>query len=149
MKSFSAILRAYVSIDGRLAREEAAASNARDRKRLAGMRILNDQAYFVIIFAQFEDYIKNRCRRLIDRKTSSPNWVLRRAWDLIDVNRLSFMRQVALLIDRASADYGKVKSYYDIRCDIAHGTVYSAMPIAVPHAASDFQSISRRVMRRV
>lgn len=144
MKSFSAILRTYQKLDDELAQWEAAATSIRVRRRWSSMRILNDQAYFVVIFAQFEDYVKKQCRKLIDRKKSAARWTARRIWDSVDLDRLGFMKQVALLIDKATAEYGKVKSYYEVRCDIAHGTVYTAMPILVPTAAAELKSISRQ-----
>lgn len=74
-----------------------------------------------MMFACFEDRITSLCTRLVARKKRLASWRSRRLWDTVDVERLDFMRKVALFMDRGRTDYDEVRKLYKDRCDIAHG----------------------------
>jgi hypothetical protein len=85
------------------------------------LRHVNAQAYLVMMFACLEDRVNGLCARLVARKRSQASWRQRRPWDTVDLERTDFMRKVALLADKGSAQYARVKALYDTRCQIAHG----------------------------
>ncbi len=98
----------------------------------------------MILFACFEGRVTDLCRRLVESRRNAPSWRRRRLWDTIDVDRLRdsmpFMRRVAMLIEKGSADYGKVKELYGVRCDIAHEAPRTVEPIDL---AVEYQEICR------
>ena len=87
-------------------------------------------------------------RKLIDRKRKSAVWRNRRLWDSTEVDRMQFMRKVALLTEKGAANYNKLDQYYDLRCDIAHGTPLAQGTIVIPVAVQDFRQFAK-VLRQV
>jgi len=144
MKSFKSIHAAYLATDGFLARSELASTGAA-RARWTNLRSHNDQAYYVMLFAQLEQFVDVQCRKLIDTKRNSKVWKNRRLWDSTDPDRLQFMRKVALLTRKGAATHNKIDQYYDVRCDIAHGTTLAAGAIVVPVAVLDFRQFAREL----
>src|SRR5947209_6376101 len=116
MRSFRQIHASYLATDGALSGSELAANSARAKARWANLRFYNDQAYYIMLFAQLERFIDDECRNLIDKKKKSPVWKNRRLWDSTEADRLPFLRKVALLTERGSATYNKISQYYDLRC---------------------------------
>lgn len=145
MKNLKKIYESYQAADGFLSNAESNASTQRDRQYWGERRSLNDQAYFLMMFAQLEDYINEKCQKLIGRKKASRKWVMRRLWDTVKADELQFKKKVALLTDKSGAVYKKVIDYYKIRCGIAHGTIYSPVPVSVPVVAQDILSIVKRL----
>src|SRR4051794_4425171 len=137
MRSFRVIHQSYLATDGELARQEALATRRTQRERWRRARTINDQAFFVLIFAQLEDHVRVRCGRLIAKRRTLARAASRRIREIVEPDKLPFMKQVALLLDKGSAEYGQIKQYYDVRCDIAHGTIYPASPIFIPRVAAD------------
>jgi len=74
MTSLRHILTAYVESDGYLQRGEQAARSIRGREKWARLRNINNQAYFVMMFACFEDRVTQLCQRLVRRKRSLRSW---------------------------------------------------------------------------
>jgi hypothetical protein len=138
------LLRTHAEVDGHLAGLEARAKAAARRTHWAGMRVLNDHAYFMLIFGRFEQYINDQCTSLISRKTASPEWRRRRLWEGIgDLDRYGFMRKVNLLLDRGRAESARIRTIYeDIRCVIAHGGSTTLGPIILPTLAAELRTLS-------
>src|SRR5205085_3414130 len=100
MTSFRQVHASYIATDGFLAESELAARGAAARARCSTLRFYNDQAYYMMLFAQFEQFVEGQCARLIDAKKKSRVWKSRRLWDSTDPERLQFMRRDALLIEK-------------------------------------------------
>jgi len=111
------------------------------------LRTENDRAYFLLIFARFEAYLTSQVEALIARRQGSPNWTVRRGWDVLDtknISRISFMNCLSYCLDRMSADYGTVKGLYDIRNALAHkGTTVT--PFIIPSVAQQLSTIAGRL----
>ena len=124
MKSLRDIWTAYVEADGNLQGKQRAAKSQASQARWELLRSINDQAYFVMLFACFEGRITDLCERLVASRQKASSWRRRRVWDTIGVSRprdsMPFKSRAALLIDKRSADYGKMTQLYKVRCDIAH-----------------------------
>lgn len=148
MKSFREILRAYLAVDDLLQTEETRARTATRKATWANDRRINDQAYFVILFAQLEEKIKASSTSLVAKRIQKANWSSRRAWDTFDVERMSFKGRVSLLVDKHQTEYAKIMKYYKIRCDLAHGVLYAKMPIVIVTVAADFQALAAKLKGR-
>ena len=148
MKSFREILRAYLAVDTLLQAEGAAAGTATKKAAWAGNRRINDQAYFVILFAQLEEKIDASSESLVTKRAQGAGWSSRRPWDTFDPTRMSFKGRVSLLVDKRSTEYAKIMKYYIIRCDLAHGIVYANMPIVIVTVAADFQALAAKLKGR-
>ena len=143
MRSFAHIHASYLATESFLSQSEFNAKGNRAKLRWARLRFFNDQAYFVMLFAQLEQFIDAECAQLIDRKKNSTISRNRRLWDSTDVDRMQFMRKVALLTEKGGTDYNKLDHYYDLRCDIAHGSPIAPGAIVVPIAVSDFRQFAK------
>lgn len=136
-------LVAHSEVDNHLASLEARSRSARMRTYWANMRVLNDHAYFVLIFGRFEQHVEALCARLISRRAVAALWRRRRLWDALDLDRMPFMQKVSLLMDRGLVEYGRVRTIYvDIRCAIAHGDSAAVGPIVLPTLASELRTLS-------
>jgi hypothetical protein len=93
-------------------------------------------------------HIDAQCAKLVTKKKSSAKWKSRRLWDSVDVDRLTFMRKVALLTDKGQPIYAQVDAYYDVRCKIAHGDSATVGPIALGVAVRDFQILAKALRAR-
>ncbi|HEY5315083.1 MAG TPA: hypothetical protein VIK18_21305 [Pirellulales bacterium] len=146
--TITAILRAHRIVDGHLAAHQVAASSPTEQARWARRRMLNDYAYFMLIFGQFEDRVNRRCEALIRKKRQAPTWKQQRLWDTTETDRLGFMRRVALLTQIGQTDYNRIRDWYnDIRCPIAHGDTASVGPIVLPVLAAELATIMKRLAR--
>ena len=145
MRSFKQIHASYLATERYLAQSELAARTTTAKDRYANLRFYNDQAYFVMLFAQFEQFVDAECKKLINKKKNSSVWKNRRLWDSTEVDRLQFMRRVALLTEKGAAIYNKIDQYYDLRCAIAHGTPLIPGAIIVPVAVQDFRQFASQL----
>jgi hypothetical protein len=143
MTSFREIHASYRATDDYLSKRQTDGKTANRKAHWAKLRMYNDHAYFVMLFAQLEQHIDNRCALLISKKKSSGKWKARRLWDSVDVDRIAFMRKVALLTDKGKAIYAQVDRYYDTRCKIAHGDSASVGAIALPVVTRDLQAVAK------
>jgi hypothetical protein len=135
VRNVAEIWRAYLEVDSHLQERWQSARSERVRERWRRLRNVNDQAYFVVLFACFDDRVTSLCQRLVTRKRALTTWKQRRIWDTVDIERLDFMefmRKVALLLDKRHAAYGEVKTLYKTRCDIAHGAFKPVGAIDLP-----------------
>lgn len=143
MTSYKEIHAAYLETDGHLAGRESAAKSPARKKHWATLRRYNDHAYFVMHFAQLEQHVNDQCEKMIARRQATAKWASRRPWDSLDVDRMDFMRRVAVLTDKGQATYGKVKGYYKIRNDLAHGDNAAVGPMVLPVVAADLRTLAR------
>lgn len=146
MKSLARITKAYRIVDDNLVREESNASG-RAKVRWTNARAVSDQAYFLVIFGQLEDHINHQCEKLLRTKRSSA-WPRSRLWDTFDLDRAEFMRKVALLVDKGTTEYRDVKKYYDVRCDLAHGALHAASPVAIAPVVIEFKRLAKQLRSR-
>lgn len=93
-----------------------------------GARLINDCAYFMMLFARFEQYVKSRAVDLCKAQASAGDWPVRRVWMALDVERMNFLRQVALLTPKGGPDYRMVEEHYGERNRIAHGELLDTRP---------------------
>jgi HD superfamily phosphohydrolase len=142
MTSYKEVHAAYLETDGYLAGRESAARSPSRQKKWATLRRYNDHAYYVMHFAQLEQHVNDQCEKLIARRQAKPKWASRRPWDSLDVDRMDFMRRVAVLTDKGQATYARVKSYYKIRNDIAHGDSAAVGPMVLPVVAAELRKLA-------
>jgi hypothetical protein len=143
MRSFKQIHASYLATERFLSHSELNATSVSAKARWLSLRYYNDQAYYVMLFAQMEQLIDAECTKLIDRKKASAVWKNRRLWDSTDPDRMQFMRKVALLTEKGAATYNQIDQYYDLRCDIAHGTPLAPGTIMIPVAVQDFRQFAK------
>lgn len=101
------------------------------RNALLQAEKLNDNAYFLMIFARFDSLIRHRTRELVEAACSQPDWRLARSWTILDPEKLDFLRCVALLTNQSEADYGYIKALYRDRSRVAHGGLLDEKPEVV------------------
>jgi HD superfamily phosphohydrolase len=143
MTAYRQIEASYTETDKYLSGRESATASPTRKKHWATLRRYNDHAYFVMLFAQLEQHVNDQCERLIARRQAKAKWTSRRPWDSLDVDRMDFMRRVAVLTDKGQATYANVKSYYKIRNDIAHGDSAVVGPMVLPVVAQDLRLLAR------
>lgn len=89
----------------------------------SAFRQINDCAYFVLLFAQFEDEVNRLCGDLVRVRQTTGDWNERRAWQIIDAGRiqsLPFLSRVALLTEKGGNAFNRVRELYAIRNEIMH-----------------------------
>lgn len=74
MTSFRQIHASYIATDNFLAQSELSARGAAGKARWAELRFFNDQAYYMMLFAQFEQFVDVHCAKLIEAKKRSRVW---------------------------------------------------------------------------
>jgi hypothetical protein len=146
MKDIENVHKTFIETDALIACQETSASSSSDRNKWALIRDANSQAYFALMFAQFEDVVNTFAEGLIRKRRSSTSWGHRRAWEIIDVkdvSRVPFMNRVALLCDKSGSDYKSVNDYYKLRCKIDHGDTVPS--IDVSRVRDDLLAIAKRM----
>ncbi len=131
MRDIAYIEDAYLVADGELAARERSAGSVSERTDWQLKRMINDSAYFLLAFAQFEDAAKARVAQISARRRQAPSWDNRTPWDVLDTERLSLMDVVALLFQKGMSDYNEIGRYKDDRDLIAHGD-WPSQSIFVP-----------------
>jgi len=92
---------------------------------------INDQAYFVLAWGQLEADIDEACRDAIRNGQSHEDWRYRRAWSLYNpddrrLSGLSFENRLTLVLEKGSEDWKRTMELYNVRNQIAHGSLLSA-----------------------
>jgi hypothetical protein len=126
MRDLPRILAVYAEIDALLERELAQSALP---VQVEARQILNDQAYFLLIWGQFEIELNSRCREAVRSRRQSPDWQTRRAWDLYNpedrrFSGLSFEDRARLVLDAQEgrgSPFAITLKHYGIRNEIAHG----------------------------
>ena len=133
MSDLQSIVASYERIDrflGNLRDSHAAAGEEDERDHVARERELNDQAWFVLAWGQLEADIHEACREAIRHGQSHDEWRHRRAWSLYNpddrrLSGLSFENRLTLVLARGSDEWRRTMQFYNVRNQIAHGTLLS------------------------
>ena len=152
MRDLPAIVAAYEQLDTHLeGLRSAGAAGEGGRDRIARMQRINDQAYFVLAWGQFESSVEDACREAIRSGQAQRDWKSSRAWSLHnpDDRRLSGLRfedRLALVLDRGSENWRRAMRHYNLRNQIAHGTLRSER-IEVTTVVREFYLIQSSLVR--
>lgn len=150
MNIFKELEILYREIDNFYAQKEL---NARDRgwhkkeKEWSKKRELNDHAYYLFMFTRLEYHIREQSSKLITNKRSNlTNWKQKRVWDILpktkDSDSISFLNRAALLLDKGTHYYQKIKKYYELRNTLGHGGIFSS-PVSIPNVVADFEMLCK------
>lgn len=125
--------------------DQAAATTWHRRK------LINQEAYFVLAWGQFEIEIDEACREFIRRRQRNPNWEQRRALDIYNPDDprlagLNLEERVAFVVDKTSDDRREIVKYYQLRNLVAHGKSF-ATGIDFDQVVADLFSIHSRLQR--
>ena len=128
-----------------------AAGRADERDRVAREQALNDQAWFVLAWGQLETDIDDACRDAIRHGQSHEDWRNRRAWSLYNpgdrrLSGLSFENRLTLVLEKGSGEWRRTMQLYNVRNQIAHGTLLSER-IDVSSEIQDFFRILASLSR--
>jgi len=153
MTIFKELEELYSEIDNKYAQDEfdaRANGLTQNEESLSRKRELNDHAYYLFMFTRLEDYIRDQSSALITENQSNlSDWKQRRAWDILPKEKISdkiyFLNRVALLIDKGSHHYQKLKEYYDLRNTLGHGGNFSS-PISIPTVVTDFEELYNKLL---
>jgi hypothetical protein len=144
MIDFTEILNTYVESDAYLGRKEANTRTPAGRNKWARRRRFNDQAHFLMLFAQLEQHVDRLVAELLRRKRVLVGWRDRRLWQDAELRRLKFMQKVSLLTERGQAAHNRINVlYHDYRCAIAHGNIAAVGPLALPVMATELRNLAR------
>lgn len=152
MRDLQAIIAAYEQIDTHFeGLRGAAGSDEEGRDRIAQRQRINDQAYFVLAWGQFESDIEDACREAIRRGQAQRGWKSRRAWSLYNpddrrLSGLSFEDRLALVLEKGSAHWKRAIQHYSVRNQVAHGTLRSGR-IDVSSVVQEFYLIQSALTR--
>jgi len=133
VKDLPAIAGAYARIDSfleDLRERHDAAGELDERDRLAREQELNDQAWFVLAWGQLETDIDDACRQVIRHAQSHEDWRYSRAWSLYNpedrrLSGLTFQGRLTLVLEKGSDVWRRTMQLYNVRNQIAHGTLMS------------------------
>ena len=152
MRDLRAIVAAYEQLDTHLeGRRSAATTREGGRDRIAQMQRINDQAYFVLAWGQFESSVEDACRDAIRSGQAQRDWKSSRAWSLYnpDDRRLSGLRfedRLALVLEKGGENWRRAMRHYNLRNQIAHGTLRSER-IEVTTVVREFYLIQSSLAR--
>ena len=154
MSDLQAIAASYERIDrflGDLRDDCDAAGDEDERDRVAREQELNDQAFFVLAWGQLETDIDDACREAIRHGQSQEDWRHRRAWSLYNpedrrLSGLSFENRLTLVLQKGSGEWRRAMQFYNVRNQIAHGTLLSER-IDVSSEIQDFFRIRSLLVR--
>ena len=112
---------------------------------------INDQAYFVLAWGQLEADIEEACREAIRKGQSYRDWRHRRAWSLYNpedrrLSGLSFENRLTLVLEKGSDNWKRAMELYNVRNQVAHGTLLSAR-IDMERVIRDFFRIQLSLWR--
>ncbi len=131
MKDLPAIAASYTEVESFLDGLGDTASRTPTDAIEQKLRI-NDQAYFILAWGQLESAIDDACRPAIDRGQSQRDWRQRRSWSLYNpedrrLSGLRFEDRAALVLDpdAEGREFSLTMQHYNIRNQIAHGTLLS------------------------
>ena len=122
-----------------------------ERDSVAHKQRINDQAYFVLAWGQLEAEIEEACRDAIRHAQRHGDWRHRRAWTLYNpddprLSGLSFQSRLTLVVEKDSDEWKRTMQHYNVRNQIAHGTLVSER-IDVSSVIQDFLRIQSSLAR--
>ena len=143
MKDLPELQAAFGAVDDLIDNQAGAAWHRR--------RLINQEAYFVLAWAQFEREVDDACRDLIRRRRAETRWELRRGFDIYNPDDkrlagLSFDERLSFVLDRDSPEIGRARAYYTLRNAVAHGTAFATgidFEQIVPDLFAIFSTLSR------
>lgn len=144
MKHFADIVNTHLAADRAFAADLALSGQL---PALAGpnSRQINDQAYFLLLFAQLDDLVTGRVKAQIEAGRRVPEWRERRLWDALDAKRavkdIPFKVRLALVIDQQRSEYRDAIALFDIRNSIAHGSALDSA-VSINTAINQLQAIA-------
>ncbi len=152
MTMFDLLADLYAEIDSFYAKQQLRQPERGDlvaEAEIETKRKLNDQAYFLFMFSRFEDAVREESSQLIRQNSNTTlDWEHRRVWQLLpsgkNADQPSFLNRVALLIDKGSHHYEKIKAYYEQRNTIGHGGDFT-IPISISTVVGDLSSSLKRM----
>jgi hypothetical protein len=153
VKDFRRIVAAWFEIDSDLQLREHKALQrkaTKKEKQIRDLRNANDRAYFLLLFAHFEDHLNTLAHRLISRRQASSTWNRRRSWDTIqlgNLRRVPFRARLSYCLDSQGPDWQTVSNYYGIRNQLAH-VGSTATPFVVSAVAADLMLIAKALKSR-
>ena len=130
---------------------ERPVSEDAERDRIGRKQRINDQAYFVLAWGQFEADIVETCRETIRKAQENRDWRSRRAWALYNpedprLSGLSFENRLALILEKGTDNWKRTIQLYSVRNQIAHGKLQSER-IDVSSVIQDFYAIQSSLTR--
>ena len=133
MSDLQAIAAVYEQVDLHIESLRDAEDGAGEElapDRIDQDQMINDQAYFVLAWGQLEADIEEACREAIRDGQSYEDWRYRRAWSLYNpddrrLSGLSFENRLTLVLEKGSDDWKRTMQLYNVRNQIAHGTLLS------------------------
>lgn len=149
MRRFDDVMFAYITADNGFATEierEREVGRIEIAAELESLRRLNDQAYFVLVVAEFEQHVSDLAQRRIKDGLNGRDGD-RRAWSVLwqridqDIAKLPFLDRVALLMDKGRSEWAELKELYRARSEIAHGRALSTV-VDVSSAARTVERIA-------
>ena len=154
MSDLQAIAASYERLDrflGDLRDGRDAVGEDDERDRVAREQELNDQAWFVLAWGQLETDIDDACREAIRHAQAHEDWRYRRAWSLYNpddrrLSGLSFENRLTLVLEKGSGEWKRAMQLYNVRNQIAHGTLLSER-IDVSSEIQDFFRIRSSLAR--
>jgi hypothetical protein len=150
MKALLELHGCYEDIDAYLDLQWKKLSANRDEQaKIERRQRINDQAYFVLLWGQFETEIDEVCRSAINKRSNNPDWSKRRAWDLYNPNDkrlsgLNFEDRTSLILDKKSAEWKIAMKYYHLRNFVAHGGSHEAR-IDLANVVTDFYRVQSKL----
>ncbi|MEI6557820.1 MAG: hypothetical protein WCO00_05380 [Rhodospirillaceae bacterium] len=87
---------------------------------LEQMQKIDDHAYYCLVFAQFDNFIKTRFRNLIAIETATANGSTRAAWKYLKGNKPDFVSMIELLLPDHPLIHERVRELYRDRNRIVH-----------------------------
>lgn len=147
MTRFSDILLAHGVAEKAMLDQIDQAVDAGDVAHLQGLSSMlevNNNAYYVLLIARFEDAVRGLSKTVIDLMRRQGGGNVSRAWYVVRDDDRVFMNHVALLTDKGSSDYRDIKELYDVRNAIAHSSFAETKP-NVPAIADKLSGILSRL----
>ena len=146
MSLLADLKKIYLETDLHLQKKEMAARTENAKKAWMQKRDLNGKAYFMLMFAYFEDQVNQYCSSLVDeRKATVLSAKNTRIWNAIDLENLGFMKRIGILTDKGKTNYNDVARMYEIRCEIAHGAFSNVAAIYILHEYAFFRRLLREL----
>lgn len=123
MKNFDDIVDAFMNVASASASSPNVWVNFDVERAQAEGEVWN-AAFFMLLFAQFEAAINDLCDNVVSKRRHSNDWLRDRAWNIINLESLHFMRKVALLTPQGKTVYNRIHQLYTVRNQIAHGDAH-------------------------
>ena len=145
-KTLERIRFGWGNADAFFALQEKKAMHKRERSEWTEQRVRNDQAYFILMFAAFEDLVRRKFQQVRNRHAAAEKpWKTRRVWQELSPEA-PFLTKLAVLTEKGQSNFNAIRSLYrNQRNRIAHGDFAAVGPIVIPIVHSELVRISRQL----